>query len=157
MRLGLDIVLHRFGRDDGVDCAVKPAGEVLFPVVIGDVVETERRVSECETVRGELALGVKGAQPHPLLLADLHQQRLLPLAGRPGQRLGSDLRLDPGQLEAFVDQLGAVAVKVEQPAAQHQQGQDVHRQDSRRQTQPALRDRLFAAARCAGALGLSHR
>lgn len=69
------------------------------------------------------------------------------------------LRLDPGELEAFVDQLRAIAVEVEQPAAHHQQGQDVDRKDAARQRKAAGCSQLVAAAltgACAGR-AVSHR
>ena len=159
LRFGLDIVLHRLGTDNGVDRAIKPAGEFLLPVVIGNVVEAERRFGQRKAVSGERAFRVEHAQAHPLLLADLHQQRLLPLAAGTSQRFGGDLRLDPGELEAFVDQLRAIAVEVEQPAAHHQQGQDVDRKDAARQRKAAGCSQLVAAAltgACAGR-AVSHR
>ena len=59
------------------------------------------------------------------------QQRLLPLAGGAGERLGGDLGFDPRQLEALGEQLAAVGIEEEQAAGENQQRDQVDREDAR--------------------------
>ena len=145
LRFGFDIILHGFGADNGIHRAIKPAGKALFPIIIADVVEPERRIGKRETVGGQFAIGIEHPHPQPLFLADLHQQRVLTFTRSARQRLGGDLRFDPGEFEAFVDKLRAVAIQIEQPAAHDQQRQDVDDQNARRQRKPPVRRQLFAA------------
>ena len=130
LRLRLDVRLRGLRPDQEVDRAVEPAREVLAPRRRHRVLELERRLGEREAVGREVALGIVHAQPHALFLADLDQQRLLPLARRSGQRLGRDLGLDPGQLETLVEQLAAVGIEEEQAAGEDQQRDQVDRENA---------------------------
>ena len=157
VRFGFVVAGHRLRADDRVHDLVEKAGEAQLERVVGGIVEGEGRLAQFETVGDQLALGIEQAQPHVLFLADLEQQRVLPRAGRPGQRLGSNLRLDPGELVAFVEQLGAVGIEVDDPAAQQQQREDVDREDARGERQAREHAAAFQRARdAAHADAVSH-
>ena len=80
---GFDIIGDRIGTDDGVDRPVEHAREIFLPWLVHRIIECERGCIERETVGPQPPFGIEHAQPHPLLLADLDQQRLLPFACSP--------------------------------------------------------------------------
>ena len=111
-----------------VEPAIERQGEVA--IVLGHGIDRECRRGQGETVALQLAIGIVEPDAQALFLADLDQQGFLACIGRPGQRLGRDLRFDQGKLEALVEQLLAIEVEIDDPAAQQHQRQHVHEQDA---------------------------
>ena len=148
LRFGFDIVGDRLCAHNRVNRGVEPTGKALVPCVVLDIREGEGGFFiKREAVRNQSALLVEHAHAHTLFLADLDDQRILPLARGSGQGLSGDLRLDTRQLETLVDELRSVAVEVEQPAAQQGQRQDVDDKDARGEREAARGARAFAASR----------
>ena len=133
---GLDVIGQRGRTDHAVEPAVELQGEGILVDLLG-LRQREAGRGEPETVGFELPVGAVDAQAQPLFLADLDQQRFLPLRGRPGQRFGSDLRFNEGQLEAFVEQLLAIGVDIDDAAAKQHQRQDIDEQDAAGERQAA--------------------
>ena len=158
VRFRFDVARHRLRADDRVDDLIEEAGETQFERIVAGIVEGEGRFAQLETVGHQLALGIEQAQPHVLFLADLEQQGILPLARGPRERFGGDLGFDAGQLVALVEQLRAIGIEVDDPAAQQQQGEDVDREDAGGEGKARENaDTLQRERDAPHAAGLSHR
>ena len=133
--LGLDIVGQGGGAHHPVEPAIEPQCEgALVDFLRAWQDETGR--GELEAIRFERAVGAVDPQAQALLLADLDQQRFLPLRRRASQRFGSDLRLHQRQLETLVEQLLAIGIDIDDPAAQQHQRQNVDEQDAAGEREP---------------------
>ena len=138
-RPGGNVVLRRFaivGEGRGTHQPVEPAIQRLGKAVVGLRCERERRRRKVEAVGFERPIVAIKPQPQLLLLADLDQQSFLSRITGACQRLGHNLRFDQSQLESFFEQLLAIDVKIDDPAAKKNQRQDVDHQYARGQRQP---------------------
>ena len=95
----------------------------------------ERGFIERETIRPQQAFRIEHAEPHALFFTDLHEQGFLTCPRSTSERFSGDLRFDPRQLVALVEELGTVGVEVKDAAAQKEQRKNVHSQDPRSQRQ----------------------
>ena len=125
------------GRNDAVDQLVEEAGDMALPFLFGWQAQAVARRVHGETVRDQRT--VRAIAAHPVAgLAGIGGDQLTLAFGRHAfQPDRQQLQFPRRLFQPRVDDARAIAVEIEESARQQGEREHVHRQDARRQAQPA--------------------